>query len=76
MPLKSNNSFVKIIAFNFQVYFPKLESSAIKYWFNPQIGPYQVPPHRARADLGAMAMKGRSAFPKTPASLEPHHLIV
>ena len=29
-----------------------------------------------RADLGAMAMKGYSAFPKAPASLEPHHQIV
>ena len=26
----------------------------------------------ARMDLGAMAMKGYSAFPKAPASLEPH----
>ena len=26
--------------------------------FNPQIGPYQVLPLRARVDLGAMAMKG------------------
>ena len=32
--------------------------------FNPQIGPYQVLPHRARVNLGAMAMKGCSAFPK------------
>ena len=35
--------------------------------FKPWIGPYQVQP------LGAMAMKGCSAFPKAPASLEPHH---
>ena len=27
------------------------------------------------ADLGAMAMKRCSAFPKAPASLEPHHQI-
>ena len=39
--------------------------------FNPQIGPYQVLPLRARVDLGAMAMKGYSAFPKAPALLEP-----
>ena len=28
-----------------------------------------------RVDLGAMAMKGCSTFPKSPASLEPHHQI-
>ena len=33
-------------------------------------------PLRARVDLGAMAMKGYSAFPKTPALLEPHHQMV
>ena len=32
-------------------------------------------PLRARVDLGAMAMKGFSAFPKPP-GLEPHHQIV
>ena len=44
--------------------------------FNPQIGPYQVLPRRARVDLAAMAMKGCSIFPKAPALLEPHHQIV
>ena len=44
--------------------------------FNPKIGPYQVLPLKARGDLGAMAMKGYSAFPKAPALLEPHHQIV
>ena len=44
--------------------------------FNPLIGPYQVLPLRARVDLGAMAMKGCSVFPKAPALLEPHHQIV
>ena len=44
--------------------------------FNTYIGHYQVLPRRARVDLGAMAMKGYSAFPKAPASLEPHHQIV
>ena len=29
-----------------------------------------------RVDLGAMAIKGYSAFPKAPASLESHHQIV
>ena len=28
---------------------------------------------RARVNLGAMAMKGYSAFPKVPALLEPKH---
>ena len=31
-------------------------------------------PLRVRVDLGAMAMKGYSAFPKAPAPLEPHSL--
>ena len=44
--------------------------------FNPQIGPYQVLPLRARVDLGSMAKKGCSAFHKPPASLEPYHQIV
>ena len=44
--------------------------------FNPYIGPYQVLPLRGRVDLGAMAMKGYSAFPKDPALLELHHWIV
>ena len=30
-------------------------------------------PHRVGVDLGAMAMKGYSAFPKAPALLETHH---
>ena len=33
-------------------------------------------PRRARVNLRTMAKKGCSAFPKTPASLEPHHQIV
>ena len=44
--------------------------------YNPLIGPYQVLPFWARVDLREMAMKGYSAFPKAPASLEPHHQIV
>ena len=31
---------------------------------------------RAQVDLGVMAMKRYSAFPKAPALLEPHQLIV
>ena len=30
-------------------------------------------PLRARVDLGAMAMKEYSTFPKAPALHEPHH---
>ena len=33
-------------------------------------------PHRARVDLGAMAMKGYSAFPKAPALLELDFFII
>ena len=45
--------------------------------FDPYIRPYQVLlPLRARVDLGAMAMKGYSAFFKAPALLEPYHQIV
>ena len=32
--------------------------------FDPLIGPYQVLPFQASVNLGAMAMKGCSAFPK------------
>ena len=41
--------------------------------FNPEIGPYGVVPLRARVDMGAMAIKGYSAFPKAPVLLETHH---
>ena len=41
--------------------------------FNPEIGPYEVLPLRARVDLGAMAMKGCSVFPKASALLGPRH---
>ena len=33
-------------------------------------------PLQARVDLGAMAMKGYSAFPKALALLEPHYWLV
>ena len=44
--------------------------------FDPQIGPSQVLPLQDSVGLGAMAMKGYSAFPKASALLEPHHQIV
>ena len=37
---------------------------------------YQTPPLRAVVDLGAMAMKGYSTFPKAPALLESSYLII
>ena len=40
------------------------------------IGPYQLLRLQARVDLGAVAMKEYSAFPKAPALLELHHQIV
>ena len=44
--------------------------------FDPYIGPYQVLPLWFMMDLGAMAMKGYSAFPIAPVLLEPHYQIV
>ena len=44
--------------------------------FDPWIGPYQVLPLGTRVDLGAMAMKEYSTFPKAPVLLEPRHQIV
>ena len=44
--------------------------------FELYIVPYQVLPLRVRVDLGTMALKGYSAFPKTPVLLEPHDKIV
>ena len=38
--------------------------------------PYQMLPLRAGVDVGAMTMKEYIAFPKAPASLEPHDQIV
>ena len=44
--------------------------------FNPYIAPYQVLPCQARVDLGVMAMKRCTVFPKAPALLGPHHQTV
>ena len=44
--------------------------------FNPKIGLYQVLPYQAKVDLGAMAMKGCSIFPKASALLGPRHQTV
>ena len=39
--------------------------------FDPYVGPYQLLPLQSRVDLGDMAIKECSAFPKAPALLEP-----
>ena len=44
--------------------------------FNPLIGLYRELRLRERVDLGAMAIKGYSAFPKGPALLEHQRQIV
>ena len=44
--------------------------------FDLKIGPYQVLTLQARVDLGAMAMKVYSAFPKAPTFLKSHYQIV
>ena len=43
---------------------------------DPNIGPYQILPLRAREDLEAMAMMGYSTIPKAPTLLATNHLIV
>ena len=48
----------------------------VYFYLTNREDPYQVLPFQVRMDLGAMAMKGYSTFPKTPALLEPHHQIV
>ena len=37
---------------------------------------HQVLPLKAKVDLGGLAMKGCSIFPKLPALLEPYHQII
>ena len=58
-----------------QFYFKQLSLAQVRslVLFNPS---YQMLPLQTRVDLGAMAVKGYSAFPKAPASLEPHEQIV
>ncbi len=60
---------VLIQTIQFSIFMPLVQ-------FNPLIGPYQVLPLRTRVDLGAMAIKGYSAFSKAPALLKPRHQIV
>ena len=53
-----------------------VKNISIQFDLTHKYNPYQVLPLGARVDLGAMAMKGYSVFPKAPASLETHHQIV
>ena len=38
--------------------------------FDPEIGPFHLLPLRTRVDLGVVVMRGYSAFPKDPVSLD------
>ena len=69
-----NNCFshVKI----FYVYYDSAVQRFNHYITWTPLGTYQMLPLQARVDLGAMAMKGCSAFPKAPALLKPHHQII
>ena len=53
-----------------------LFAHSLNVYIYPLIRPFQVLPLWARLDLGVMAMKEYSAFPKAQALLEPHHQIV
>ena len=66
------------IQFSQSVLIQKIQFSISMYLIssNPLIGPNQVLPFQATEDLGKMTMKACSAFPKAPASLEPHHQII
>ena len=43
--------------------------------FDPKTGPYQVLPIQARVNLGAMAMKGCTAFPKLTVDSSSEYLV-
>ena len=44
--------------------------------FDSLTGPYRVPPFWVSVDMGTLALKGPSTFPKVPSLLKPHHQIV
>ena len=52
------------------------EGSMVQFYLTHRQDPDQVLPLWARVDLGAVTIKGYSAFPKDPALLEPRHQIV
>ena len=58
--------FKNVSILNYSVYSIHFNISMLLVLFNPWIGPYQVLPLQVRVDLGAIAMKGYSAFPKAP----------
>ena len=52
------------------------EGNMVQFYLTDRQDPYQVPPLRAGVDLGVVAIKRHSAFPKAPALQEPHHQTV
>ena len=63
--------------FNLACHFFALILNVEQFYLTHRYDPIRLQSLRARVDLGAMAMKGYSAFPKAlPALLEPHHQIV
>ena len=69
-------SLVKVRSLNVKaVLFPTIQFSISKPFSSiyPSIDPYLVLPLWARVDLGTIAIKGYSAFPKVAALLEPHY---
>ena len=75
----SNISTYKyVVKISKQLYFKQfsLASAYSLVLLDLNIGPYQVLPLRVREDLGSMARKGYSAFPKASALLKHHNQIV
>ena len=64
-----NPSTVKVIPWYLWPDAPVIYTGAFLIWQLGQVGGQHV----TRVDLGAMAMKGCSVFPKAPALLGPHH---
>ena len=60
-----------------QFYFKQFILAQVHSLFltDPLLSPYQVLLLQVIVDLGEMAMKGYTTFPKAPALLEPHHQI-
>ena len=72
--LMSNSNYFK--RFNLAISFICTLFKCQTVLLDPCIGPYQVLSLWARVDLGTMAMRGYSAFPKASVLLDPHHQIV
>ena len=73
----SKTFLFQAIQFSLTVLIPTIQFSISMQLvlFNPSIGAYQVLPFWTRVELGAMAIKWYSVFPKAPALVEPHHQI-